>query len=105
MTSHPIRGAAAVLVFWLGLASAQTGAVAPLPAPPWPATDALGRALPVAGDRATRAPRPDRYVGIFYFLWHDNHGGKRPDGDGPYDVAKILARDPDALKQVLDSTH
>ena len=43
-------------------------------------------------------PRPDRFVGMFYFLWHDTRAGKRPDGDGPYDIAKILARDPDALR-------
>ena len=36
---------------------------------------------------------------MFYFLWHDNSGGRRPDGDGPYDVSKILAHEPNALKQ------
>jgi hypothetical protein len=34
---------------------------------PWPATDALGRNLPLAD--ACGAPRPGRVVGIFYFLW------------------------------------
>ena len=34
---------------------------------------------------------------MFYFLWHDNPGDKRPDGGGPFDVSKILARDPEAL--------
>ena len=43
--------------------------------------------------------RSDRFVGLFYFLWHDNPGGKRHDGDGPYDVSKILARDPGALEK------
>ena len=42
--------------------------------------------------------RPGRFVGMFYFLWHDNRGGKRPGGDGPFDVSKILAADPDALR-------
>jgi hypothetical protein len=34
----------------------------------WVATDALGRALPLATD--VGAPRADRYVGVFYWLWH-----------------------------------
>jgi hypothetical protein len=34
----------------------------------WVATDALGRALPLATEVAT--PRADRYVGVFYWLWH-----------------------------------
>ena len=36
---------------------------------------------------------------MFYFLWHDNRGGKRPDGAGPYDVSQILAANPDAARQ------
>ena len=68
-----------------------------MPVSPWPATDHLGRSLPPAG--AVPAPRPGRFVGMFYFLWHDNRGGRRPEGDGPFDVAKILAADPDALKK------
>ncbi len=62
---------------------------------PMPATDGLGRRLPMPGE--VTGPRPNRFVGMFYFLWHDNRGGKRPDGDGPYDVSKILAIDPDAV--------
>jgi hypothetical protein len=56
----------------------------------WSATDALGRTLP----NATQAgpPRPDRSVGVFYFLWHGPHVN-----GGPYDVSKILQRDPDAM--------
>lgn len=82
-----------------GPTQAQTATSAPpYPGVPWPAIDALGRSLPTADDPSARPPRPDRFVGIFYFLWHDNHGAKRADGIGPYDVSKILARDPDALR-------
>jgi hypothetical protein len=34
----------------------------------WTATDALGRALPSA--QQVGPPRADRYIGIFYWLWH-----------------------------------
>jgi hypothetical protein len=40
-----------------------------------------------------------RFVGIFYFLTHSGGGPRNPGGDGPYDVAKILAQDPDAAKK------
>ncbi len=69
----------------------------PVPGTPWPATDALGRSLPVAGDRGISAPRANRFVGLFYFLWHNNPRGKPPAGSGPYDVSHILAKDPRAL--------
>jgi hypothetical protein len=71
----------------------------PVPGVPWPATDALGRSLPVAGDRGVPAPRADRSVGIFYFLWHNDPRGKPPSGSGPYDVSRILAQEPDALRR------
>lgn len=51
----------------------------------WVATDALGRMLPVA----PCAPRPDRYVGVFYFVWHGHHGTP-----GPYDLSKITQETP-----------
>lgn len=50
----------------------------------WVATDALGRQLPTAA--AVPTPRQDRYVGMFYFLWHGQHGKT-----GPYDITKIIA--------------
>ena len=62
------------------------------PGTPWPATDALGRRLPLAAE--VGPPREGRFVGIFYFLWC----GDRFDY-GPYDVTKILARDPAALQK------
>ncbi|MFO0907437.1 MAG: hypothetical protein U0794_03610 [Isosphaeraceae bacterium] len=70
-----------------------------LPTTPWPLTDGLGRTAPLAGDGSNvPAPRSDRFVGIFYFLWHNNRHGARPDNGEPFNVASILARDPDALK-------
>jgi hypothetical protein len=63
----------------------------PNPGTPWPAVDGLGRALPDSD--AVGPPRPDRFVGIFYFLWNGVHGQTEV-----YDVSKILAADPDALK-------
>jgi len=60
---------------------------------PWPATDALGRQLPLSDE--VGPPRRDRFVGIFYFLWHND---RQPKGDGPRDISKILAEDPQALK-------
>ncbi len=83
------------------LAVAAVGAVScmagPEPGAPWPATDALGRSLPLSDE--VGAPKQDRWVGIFYFLWHDNAGGRNPNGDGPYDISKILEADPDAVRK------
>ena len=59
---------------------------------PWPATDALGRRLPTSTQVGT--PRPDRFVGIFYFLWLGDRFQY-----GPFDVNTILAEDPDALNK------
>lgn len=56
----------------------------------WAAVDGLGRRLP---DRSqVGAPRRDRTVAMFYFLWHGEHVS-----GGPYDITKILARDPGAM--------
>lgn len=57
----------------------------------WTATDALGRSLPAGVE--VGAPRGNRTVGIFYFIWHDTWKNY-----GPYDVSKILAAHPDARK-------
>jgi hypothetical protein len=62
----------------------------------WVATDALGRRLPdpsLAGP-----PRADRTVGLFYFLWHGAHIQ-----GGPYDVTRILAEEPGAMKNPASS--
>lgn len=67
------------------------------PGVPWPATDALGRTVAVGP--AVPPPRPDRFVGIFYFLWLNERRNFSPLGRGPCDVARVLAADPDALKK------
>lgn len=43
------------------------------------------------GGLGSVAPRKERKVGLFYFLWLGEHGRK-----GPYDVTKIFEADPDA---------
>ena len=58
----------------------------------WPATDALGRELPDAAK--VGAPRNDKFVGLFYFLWLGRHGTA-----GPYDISQILAKDPQAMSK------
>lgn len=70
----------------------------------WVATDALGRTLPT--QKETGPPRPNKTVGMFYFLTFD--GG----GDGPYDNTQILKAHPEALNDVhhpawgpLNSSH
>lgn len=85
------------LVFGCVSARADAQSDRPLLGSPWPATDALGRNLP---DAAEVGPvRPDRWVGIFYFLWHNNPGGESPHWKGPYDINKILKVEPDALSK------
>jgi hypothetical protein len=67
------------------------------PGVPWPATDALGRALPLADEVGPL--RPGRFVGIFYFLWHDSAAPSGNPAGGPYDIMKITAADPEALSK------
>lgn len=70
----------------------------------WVATDAIGRSLPTATQKGKI--RPDKYVGIFYFIWqgahgYDQHSGGVPDEGvmkkspsdtiSPYDITKLLA--------------
>ncbi len=50
--------------------------------------DDLGRVL---ADDTVGTVRPDRYVGIFYFLWQGEHGT-----GGPYDNTKIVKENPEA---------
>ena len=53
----------------------------------WAAVDALGRVLPThdqVGDL-----KPDKFVGIFYFLWAENEAGFKT---GPYDNTQIMAK-------------
>ena len=51
--------------------------------------DALGRKTPAGED--CPAPRENRQVGLFYFLWCGEHGRHKP-----YDISKIVAKDPQA---------
>ncbi len=53
----------------------------------WAASDGLGRILPTydqVGDL-----KPDKFIGIFYFLWAENEAGFKT---GPYDNTQILAK-------------
>jgi len=54
----------------------------------WVATDALERTLP--GFAEAGAPRQDRFVGIFYFLWLEAQIR-----GGPFDVTKLKAQSPE----------
>jgi hypothetical protein len=73
----------------IGGLTTMSGADRDLLSDTWAATDALGRTLPAAPE--CRAPRADRFVGIFYFLWQE----RRP-GQGLYDNSKLLAANPTA---------
>ena len=89
--------AASLLTF--AFASAASGRPGESPdwdtyADTWVATDGLGRSLPTFADVGW--PKPDRQVGIFYFLWLP---GAATDHYGPYDNTKIMAADPDALSK------
>ncbi len=95
VTTALAAGMALLLV--MGGAQAQVSpesAAASMVVDPWPLTDELGRRAPLAGE--VPGPRRDRFVAIFYFLWHDEAGGGAPDGR-PYDISRIMRQDPDAL--------
>lgn len=49
------------------------------------ATDDVGRALPTSLTTGIYGSNGERYVGLFYFLWHGEHGD-----DGVYDLQKIM---------------
>ena len=72
----------------LGFFCAESRAAESVEGVPWPATDALGRKSPLGVEAG--APRAERTVGIFYFLWHTGPNNKSPHWDGPYDIARIL---------------
>jgi hypothetical protein len=70
----------------------------------WAATDALGRALPLEGEAPPA--RINRFVGVFYYIWHgahgyDRHGGPAgeaqdvqlpgpADTNSPYTISEII---------------
>lgn len=66
------------------------------PGVPWPATDALGRSLPTPEE--VGPPKPDRFVGIFYFLTH-TEGPRHGHPEEPLNIANILKQNPNALKE------
>jgi hypothetical protein len=86
----------AAALWFVACAGASAPIVATAASPiAWPATDALGRRLPTAAE--VGPVRKDRFVGIFYFLTHNSHQPGEARDQGPNDISKILARDPDAL--------
>jgi hypothetical protein len=87
---HPMRW---MMKLFLPLLVCGTVGRAAVPPVPWPATDGLGRSLPLAAE--TGPSRPDRTVAMFYFLWLGPHA--QP--GGPWDVTKILAQDPSAMQK------
>ncbi len=92
MITRSMATAGALLMTCAGSVAAQVQSrPAEIPSDTWAATDALGRTL-VTHEQAG-PPRPDKFVGVFYFLWMGQHGT-----DGPYDITRILARDPQAMK-------
>ncbi|MDQ2799153.1 MAG: hypothetical protein M3Y13_05865, partial [Armatimonadota bacterium] len=90
--SKQIVGTALVLG-GLALLAGSARAQQTVPQPPgvrdlasdtWVATDALGRKTPLSAQ--TRPPQTGKFVGMFYFLWHGQHGKT-----GPYDNTKTVA--------------
>jgi len=61
----------------------------------WVAVDGLGRSVPTHAE--VGPPRPNKFVGVFYFLWLGQHST-----DGPYDISRILTANPDAIKDADD---
>lgn len=57
------------------------------------ATDDVGRALPTSLTTGIYGANGERYVGLFYFLWHGEHGDA-----GVYDLERIKAKYGDLAK-------
>ena len=58
----------------------------------WPATDALGRTLPLHQEAGGR--RADRFVGIFYFNWQASFTGPPFNHTRVFDNTKLIAANP-----------
>lgn len=54
------------------------------------ATDHLGRTIATREEAGPE--KQGREVGLFYYLWHGQHGTQ-----GPYDISKMEAHDPDVM--------
>ena len=87
-----VRHCGLLLIAALGLTTVRGAETWDTFADTWVATDALGRTLPTSAE--VGPPRADRTVGIFYFLWL----GAQMQG-GPYDITRILAQDPAAMRK------
>jgi hypothetical protein len=85
------------LVFAFAAATMGHAQTVPARTVPWPAVDGLGRKLPTPEE--VGPPKDDRFVGIFYFLWLNERHNRSPNWKGPYDVARILNADPDAIRK------
>ena len=80
-------------------------ALAQVPGAPWQGVDDFGRVT--ASEGQVPATRPDKTVGLFYFLWTDSTQGDIPvdtknrhvDKPGPYDLTQILGKDPDPVQK------
>lgn len=71
---------------------------------PWRAQDALGR--DVQSSELVGELKPDKKVGIFYFLWLKEADRKAPWNDGPYDLSKLFDLLPEEdLKNVEQSDN
>src|SRR3954469_11110755 len=84
-----------LIACWLPDCGAEPAQQSGNPGSPWPATDELGRELPTASD--VGPPIFDRFVGMFYFLTHNQNAAPDQNAPGPRDVSRILAADPHAL--------
>ncbi|RYX82369.1 hypothetical protein EON83_19930 [bacterium] len=86
----------------LGIAARAQTVLRDTRADAWVATDGLGRAVPLRGERVVDTPalgvvpgpRAKKFVGMFYFLWLGEHGQQ-----GPFDNTLIMQRDPLALEK------
>lgn len=76
-----------LLLLWFSLLNAQNTPPNQVYNANWAATDALDRELPTA--EQTGLPRSDKYVGVFYFLWHGSHNAT-----AVYDITKLIQQNP-----------
>src|SRR4051812_20124582 len=88
---HRVRSSQAIgLALWLLTSTAAKPASWDTFADTWVASDALNRSLPTFAE--VGPPRPDRTVGMFYFLWLGPHLN-----GGPWDITSIIAHNPGAM--------
>ena len=63
---------ATLMIMLLSIPTIAIGQARDLYSDSWVATDSLGRTLP--GYAEVGPKQTDKYVGMFYFLWHGEHG-------------------------------